>query len=467
MAKVLAGTGVFKDGDEPVSDKKDIPVKSAAVVSKGLYFISALLTGAKDQISSVRVNPDVLKPLEREYYEFIKKHVTKYGVIPTVDTLMIGVPSDGPKITFPVVAEPAKYYYDDLVKTFQVNRLKQTVLKSKDLLTPPPAKGPLGYPKEERDPQALINLFSPVLHDVITAGSAHNSIDLRKAGPLLKQAYVDAFSGTGPIGLSYGWETLDELSNGGMPGDLVIIAGRPGMGKTWLMLYSALHRWQKHKIPTVFCSMEIMMLGILQRIAALLLHKPFKQIQKGSLTTQGKKALFAMLDELAQGDVPFIVIDGNLAATVDDIWSYAAQIGAGSVYIDGAYLLRDPKLRGAPKHERVAEIARDIKMRIATDLGIPATTSYQFNREMVKNAKKDRDKSETLSQLAGSDELGQLASLVLGLFDDDTIENEVQRNVEIIKGRNGEIGSYPINWNFLNMDFSERKSVIVEDMQFI
>ena len=56
------------------------------------------------------------------------------------------------------------------------------------------------------------------------------------------------------------------------------------------------------------------------------------------------------------------------------------------------------------------------------------------------------------------------SSLVLGLFEEDTIGTLKQRKVEVLKGRNGETGSFMTNWNFSGMNFSEIASVAVEDL---
>ena len=66
-----------------------------------------------------------------------------------------------------------------------------------------------------------------------------------------------------------------------------------------------------------------------------------------------------------------------------------------------------------------------------------------------------------------SDAIFQVSSLVLGLFEEDSVETLKQRMVEILKGRSGEVGHFFTHWNFEQMIFSEIEPTAIEDMQFM
>ena len=51
--------------------------------------------------------------------------------------------------------------------------------------------------------------------------------------------------------------------------------------------------------------------------------------------------------------------------------------------------------------------------------------------------------------------IGQVSSIVLGLFQEEGVETMVRRKIRVLKGRNGEVGAFDINWNFTNMDFTQ------------
>ena len=149
-------------------------------------------------------------------------------------------------------------------------------------------------------------------------------------------------------------------------------------------------------------------------------------------------------------DNPLWVVDGNLTATVEDISALCYQLKPDAVFVDGAYLLKVPGKFG--KYEKIGEIAQGLKSRIAGDHDVPVVASWQFNRESMKIKKGDK---VGLEHIAGSDEIGQLSSIVLGLFQEDSAETITRRKIDILKGRSGEIGEIFVKWDFQKMDFSE------------
>ena len=228
-------------------------------------------------------------------------------------------------------------------------------------------------------------------------------------------------------------------------------------GKTYNMIYGALHTWKTGKTP-LFVSMEMKPLPIIQRVAAIDTTTAITEIRQGTMSTAKGKAMQGKL-QANKDKHPFWIIDGSLASKMGDLVMYATQFSPDVVFIDGAYLIQadNPKM---PRWERVTSNAERIKSDIAEALNIPVVISYQFNRDSVKG-KND----PALHNIAYTDAIGQLSSLVLGLLEEDTVETLVRRRVSILKGRNGEIGEFFIRWIFDApgpdyMDFSE---IVEED----
>jgi replicative DNA helicase len=242
------------------------------------------------------------------------------------------------------------------------------------------------------------------------------------------------------------------MSGGIGSGDVCSIIGRPAAGKTFLELYVSRHSW-KHGGSPLVVSMEMSNLAISQRLAAMEAKKGLTQLLKGMMTNKGYMTLMDALDGNKDAARPYWLVDGNLTSTVDDIVLLARQLKPSSVLIDGAYLLKHQNNR-LTKWDRISENAEMIKQRIAGDLGLPVVCSYQFSREVEKKKKKDGEKAG-LGDIYGSDSIGQLSSLVLGLFEEENIETQKCRKVDILKGRKGETGEFLINWDFIGMDFSE------------
>lgn len=260
------------------------------------------------------------------------------------------------------------------------------------------------------------------------------------------------------------------------PSELFLIEDFVVTHNTWQMLYAAMHGWlasnlaiaKGKDVPTqsrLFVSMEMKPLPIQQRLASMLSHLAIKDIDTANLNTKYLNKLKKDLLAIQGFAAPFYVVDGNLTATVEDIWALARQLDVDGIFIDGGYLLKHPRERD--RFKRVAENAELIKSDLC-DLA-PTAVSWQFSRT---GSKKQLKKGETpgLDDIGYTDAIAQVSSLALGLSQDDSVETMIRRRVDILKGRKGETGSFLTNWKFSGpgaMDFSEVLNVAVEDLQFI
>ncbi|MEE8536803.1 MAG: DnaB-like helicase C-terminal domain-containing protein, partial [Acidobacteriota bacterium] len=134
-----------------------------------------------------------------------------------------------------------------------------------------------------------------------------------------------------------------------------------------------------------------------------------------------------------------------------------------ALFVDGAYLLQHSNDRLA-RHERIAKNCDLLKGQVATDLNIPVTCTWQFNREGARSKQKRGSAGPGLEDIAGSDTIGTHSSLVCALLEEDEDPSTlVRREVHIKKGRQGEAGKFEILWDWENMDFSEFKEGELEN----
>ena len=162
---------------------------------------------------------------------------------------------------------------------------------------------------------------------------------------------------------------------------------------------------------------------------------------------------------LQSEEVPFWILDGNLSNSVEDIYGHARQLNPDCIYIDGAYLLTHPKERD--RFRRVAENTDLIKRELASLC--PVECSWQLNREA---AKKKKTEDVGLSEIGYSDAIGQISSVVLGLFQEESVETVAARQVHVMKGRNGEVGKFKTRWDFNYCDFAEIAEEELEQTEF-
>lgn len=365
---------------------------------------------------------------EQDLYVFIRNHVSKYGKLP--DRKTVKKWAKGATIPLPVpeeIVEPPDFYFDKL----EHRNLKLSLLQAmKDA-------------EEHRtdDPQQALE----VLTNEVIALNHHKQrtklVNIVEDGvKIVHNEFAKVIHGE-DVGLKFGWQTLDDMSGGLRGGDLVSIIGRPGMGKTYMALHGMINAWNTNR-TTLFVSMEMQATPVVQRVVSMYTHTSIGELKTGQVATKKYKQMTQLMESLEGGQGMWIA-DGRLSVSVNDLVLLCRQLQPDVVYIDGAYMLKGANPR-AQRYERVNQNCEDVKM-LAEELNIPIVQTFQFNRGMTK--KKDIEEVD-LEDIAGSDAIGQLSSLVLGTFQDENIETKLARRIRILKGRNGEQGEFLINWRF-------------------
>ena len=412
----------------------------------GAFLLASILeAGELDHFFSWRLEDKHFFGDEVPLFNYVRNHVVKYGKLPTVATVKQSFPN------LPKAVEPSKFYLDLVQDRFRYKRLNRALTDCNELM------------KQQDSWTASNMLFEAVLE--VRADRARTTLsDFGKDAPgWLEREYKRVKLAGNKPGVMVGWPTLDKMCNGLRPGDVMSIVGRPAMGKTFLTLNVARHGWKEQNVNALVVSMEMDRLSIMQRIAAIETSVNVGEIRAGELTTAAQATFFKKLKQTEAYPARLIVVDGNMNAMVQDVLALAYQFKSQALFIDGAYMLKHPDRR-MDKYRRVEQNLEEIKQG-CSDLGIPAVLSYQFNRDAVKKTKKGEKAG--LESIAHSDAIGQLSSIVLGLFEDESIETIKRREIRILKGRSGEVGKFQVNWLFNKMDFTEIVEESTEELAFV
>lgn len=380
---------------------------------------------------------------EERLWAYFDRHVKTYGTLPDFALVKADTGFD-----LAAQTQPAAFYLDRA----RDNHLQQSLLA---LLAEVHAKY-LGGANGTANPREALSRLGNAVMALSVQNSGALVLDYRRAQDLIMQAFKAKMMDAGTMGLQLGWPTLDAMTGGLGVGDMIGLAGRPAAGKTWFMLWMALHAWSAQGKVPLFVSMEIKPLTIVQRLLAMQARLPFKGIRDAALTTKQYQQMKHMLVEASESPIPFHIVDGNLAASVGDLHALCRQLKPDFVVIDGAYLLTHPTERD--RFKRVAENASLIKQHIC-DLA-PTACSWQFARPPKggsgNGGNGQKKQPQTGDDIGYSDAILQLSSLALGLMQPESAETIKQREISILKGRNGETGSFTVNWNFdWTTDFSE------------
>ncbi|NOQ30163.1 MAG: hypothetical protein GQ570_03475 [Helicobacteraceae bacterium] len=418
----------------------------------GRALVSAILQGDTKKLHTLDLQDEYLKETDKDALSYIKQHVYSHGVIPDLSTLQNQVEMFQPM----AVVEPASFYVEELKNQYFYRTINTAMKKARE--------GMKGI--NTTDPQTVaLEVLTEAVLQLKFIQHGKKLVDFRDAYDMIKAEYITTQKGVYDNSIMLGWETPDAMSGGFRPGDVVSYVGRPGMGKTFSLLYSMHNAWWEQEKSVLMLSMEMIPLPLIQRLGAMHTRQSLTDLKAAEYTTKKKNAVFHQLEAAKGHSKPCWIADGNLTATVEDLKILCHQLEPDAVYVDGAYLL-SPSSKYSNKWDKVTDTVEELKQDIATEMGITTLLSYQFNREAAKKAKKAPE-DIGLEDIGLSDAIGQISTMVMALLENDSLETENQRKMTIMKGRNGESGSFPINWDFMTMNFSEVSEDEQSDLTFI
>ncbi len=241
-------------------------------------------------------------------------------------------------------------------------------------------------------------------------------------------------------GVATGFTDLDERTSGFQPGDLIIVAGRPSMGKTALALNIAEHVALDGKLPVAIFSMEMAGTQLAMRLLGSTGRLDQHKLRTGRLDDNDWPRLTKALGQL--NDAP-IFIDESAALTALELRARARRLhrqhkGLGLIVVDYLQLMSSTS-QGENRATEISEISRSLKA-LAKELHVPLVALSQLNRSLEQRP----NKRPVMSDLRESGAIEQDADLILFIYRDEVYnENSQDKGIaEIIIGkqRNGPIG---------------------------
>jgi replicative DNA helicase len=245
-------------------------------------------------------------------------------------------------------------------------------------------------------------------------------------------------------GVATGFTKLDEMTAGFQPGDLIIIAARPSMGKTALCLNIARNASIDGKIGVGIFSLEMASHQLAQRMLCSEARVDSHLMRTGRLPGDAWSNLSIAVGSLAQAP---IFIDETPAISVTEVRSRARRLisehdNLGMLIIDYLQLMRGPR-EAESRQQEISAISRNLKA-LAKELNIPIVALSQLSRAVESRA--DGQKRPQLSDLRESGAIEQDADVVLFIYRPSRygqVEEHEKNRAEIIIGkqRNGPTGT--------------------------
>jgi len=249
-------------------------------------------------------------------------------------------------------------------------------------------------------------------------------------------------------GVATGFTRLDELTSGFQEGDLIIIAGRPSMGKTALALNIGEHVAVKDKKPVAIFSMEMSGTQIAARMLGSIARIDQHKLRTGKLSDHDWGELTTGLGRLH--DAP-IHIDETASLNPLELRSRARRLARqydgklGMVIVDYLQLMVTDRRREENRATELSEISRSLKA-LAKELSVPVVALSQLNRSVDQRP----DRRPIMSDLRESGALEQDADLILFIYRDEVYHRDTAEKgkAELIIGkqRNGPIDTFPLTF---------------------
>lgn len=292
---------------------------------------------------------------------------------------------------------------------------------------------------------------------VLELGEVASGATAESMPKVLKEAFrlFDAWE-EGVSGLNTGFSDLHKMTNGLQPGELVVIAGRPSMGKTTLALNFAHNIALKEKVPVALFSLEVDRRQVAINLLCRSAQVSATRLRHGTLPEDDWAQLVAAAERLS--DAP-LYIDDSPSLNLMAIRSRARRLhnrhGIGLVVVDYLQLLEHGGRRHENRQQEISSISRSMK-QLARELRVPVVTISQLSRA-VESRESHRPR---MSDLRESGAIEQDADLILLLYREEYYKPEKEEakgkaEVIVAKQRNGPTGSIDLAFIGEQLRFEE------------
>ncbi len=262
-------------------------------------------------------------------------------------------------------------------------------------------------------------------------------------------------------GLATGFDELDKRCGGFHGGEFILIAGRPGMGKSSFAVNIAEYMSIECGKTVAIFNLEMPKEAILKRIFCSQALIESEKILKGEFTGEDWGRLGQRLDKIAAAP---LYIDDSSTITVSEIRAKCHRLkktkGLSMVVIDYLQLMQGSG-RTDSRQQEISEISRSLKV-MAKELGVPVIALSQLSRAVEGR----QDKRPMLSDIRESGSIEQDADIVMFLYRDEYYnpDSEDKNLAEVImaKHRAGETGKFKLGWQgkytkFVNIDYRAKE----------
>ncbi len=322
---------------------------------------------------------------------------------------------------------------------------------------------------ETEDVLDLLDKAEQELFEVSQGSLKSNSIEIGKIVTDVKEQLEQLAKQEGLSGIPTGFPSLDEYTSGWQNGDLIIVAARPGMGKTAFVLSMARNMAVDFKVPVAIFNLEMTSDQLIKRLFSIETEIPAEKFRSGRLTDIEWNVLNSKMNNIAEA--PIFINDSSMLS-VFDLRSQARKLkrveNIGVLIIDYLQLMTaQTNNKVGNREQEISTISRNLKA-LAKELNIPVIALSQLSRKVEERTDKSGHKRPQLADLRESGAIEQDADIVSFIYrpeyygipqwEDDTPTMD-QAEFIIAKHRNGKTGAIRLKFDSRFGRFSELNTI--------
>lgn len=295
--------------------------------------------------------------------------------------------------------------------------------------------------------EVLGALSSELAAMVLSVQPRTTQVDIRESGPDLMREYEMAANSEGVRGMRLGIDPIDNHLGGIWPGELVVLGGPAGTGKSFFANYVAFREWQRGRNTTIF-TLENSILMTQMRIACCALHLNIEDLQSGNLSEREVEQLRQWCgDVLTASDTPLNIITPELVnRSPQALVSQARAYDTESLIVDQLTHVApvDPMARDQ-RNQEIAKIIRTFGDLINSGRErLPALMLHQINREGIKQAAASGRLN--MVHFAESAEIERVATVAASLYQSEEMKELGRIQFQMLKQRRVKNNNWELSW---------------------
>jgi len=350
--------------------------------------------------------------------------LTRIGGAPYLHTLISSVPT----------AANASYYARIVQERAVLRRLVQAGTRIAQL----------GYGSDGGDVDDIVNTAQSEVYAVTEQRTSEDYLPIGEIiSPTLEEIQSAASRGSESLGVPTGFRDFDDVTHGLHPGQMVVVAARPAVGKSTFGIDIARSASIKHRMSSVIFSLEMSQTEIAMRMLSAESEVPLQNMRKGMMDDPDWDRLARALNKVS--DAP-VFIDDSPNMSLMEIRAKCRRLKQRHdlklVIIDYLQLMSSGK-QVESRQQEVSEFSRAMKL-LAKELEVPVVAISQLNR----GSEQRQDKTPQMSDLRESGAIEQDADMVVLIHREDMYEKESPRAGEadliLAKHRNGPTATIPV-----------------------